>query len=217
MSGILPDGSNGGMIVRDAGGVATNPPGVANAHIPESVFVSSCLLTALPGDCTGRITPAQINAIVSEILCFAEKLQPNGPWDCDSLCNLASLFEAWVASKFNSDGETITGDGSVENPYTLQPVGAVAAVCASSEASNNLALCLISSDAGNTIEQGSDGKLFSTAAVASGEVSSEVENDDPVTPTVFFGENTAYLGRPVRWIDLTIPGVSGTVRVASYS
>lgn len=44
------------------------------------------------------MTPAQVNAIVSELLCLAATLDPDGNWDCDDLCNLSAAFTAWAAN-----------------------------------------------------------------------------------------------------------------------
>jgi hypothetical protein len=94
---IFPDtASAGGLEYRDAAGNPTNPPNVQNAYPPLPAFLSTCLLTALPSDCTARIEPRQVNAIVSELLSFAECLDPNGTWDCNSLKNLCAAFTAWA-------------------------------------------------------------------------------------------------------------------------
>jgi hypothetical protein len=99
MPGILPEiETAGGVVYRDAAGAPTNPPEVSNAYSPAPVFTSSCLLTALPSNCEARIQPAQINAIVSELLSFAECLDPDGTWSCASLRNLCTAFAAWVAT-----------------------------------------------------------------------------------------------------------------------
>jgi hypothetical protein len=54
-------------------------------------------MTALPSDCDARIEPRQINAIVSELVNLAVCLDPDGPWDCDTLSNLCNAFAAWAA------------------------------------------------------------------------------------------------------------------------
>lgn len=96
MPGIFPDTQNGGVIIRDDAGVCSVPENVQGAFCPPATFTSDCLLTALPSECAARITPAQINALVSELLCLAYTLDPNGNWDCDSLCNLSAAFAAWA-------------------------------------------------------------------------------------------------------------------------
>ena len=96
MTGILPDSVSGGLIIRDAAGNCTPQPNVLNAYCPPATFVSTCALTALPSDCTARITPAQINAIVSELISFAACLDPNGPWNCAATNNLCTSFTEWA-------------------------------------------------------------------------------------------------------------------------
>jgi len=97
MPGILPEQATaGGIVYRDAAGAPTNPPNVQNAYPPAPAFLSTCLLTALPSDCTARIEAKQINAIVSEMLSFAECMNPTGTWDCNSLQNLCAAFSQWI-------------------------------------------------------------------------------------------------------------------------
>lgn len=98
MPSIFPEYDAGGVNVREADGTPANPVDVQLAYSPAPVYVSTCKITALPSNCDARIEPSQINAIVSELLCFAEGLDPNGPWNCASLCNLRSAFNAWKAS-----------------------------------------------------------------------------------------------------------------------
>lgn len=100
-TGIFPETISGGLVIRDAAGVPTNPPNVPNAYVPSATFLSTCLMTALPADCTARITAGQINAIVSELVSFAECLDPNGPWDCNSLHNICNAFTAWIATRLD--------------------------------------------------------------------------------------------------------------------
>jgi hypothetical protein len=87
----------GAVVIRDAAGVALLPPGVHNAYAPLPAYISTCLITALPSDCDARIEPRQINAIVSELVAFAECLDPNGPWDCLTLHNICTAFQVWAA------------------------------------------------------------------------------------------------------------------------
>jgi hypothetical protein len=96
-TGIFPTDTAGGLVIRDDAGAPTNPVGVENAYVPAPGYVSDCDLTALPSDCTARIEPRQINAIVSELLSFAEYLDPDGPWNCASYTNMRSAFDVWVA------------------------------------------------------------------------------------------------------------------------
>lgn len=123
MAGILPEGTAGGLVIRDAAGAPINPPGVQNAYTPAPAFVSDCELTALPSDCTARIEPKQINAIVSELLAFAECLDPDGPWDCGSVTNLCSAFTAWIAAyeSFDDDRYVNTTGDTMTGPLLLPP------------------------------------------------------------------------------------------------
>lgn len=156
MPGILPEASAGGLVIRD-GGLCTPQPNVLNAYCPPASFSSTCDLTALPSDCTARINPSQINGIVSELMCFAASLNPDGQWNCASLCNLAANFDAWWAeNKPKGDGQTI----SVNDPYTILPIGVVNAICENDTAADTLAECLISGQGGNVLDQGADGRLF---------------------------------------------------------
>lgn len=98
MSGVFPDTVTGGVIIRDDLGNPTNPPDVQNAYVPPSQFVMSCLPTAIPSTCEGRITPAQINAIVSELLSLAVCWDPDGPWNCTSVNNLCNAFQTMLAN-----------------------------------------------------------------------------------------------------------------------
>ncbi|KRR21369.1 hypothetical protein CQ14_06885 [Bradyrhizobium lablabi] len=98
MSGVFPDEVTGGVIIRDDLGNPTNPPDVQNAYTPAPGFVTSCEMTASPSNCNGRITPAQINAIVSELVALAECLDPDGPWNCTAVTNLCAAFTAWSAT-----------------------------------------------------------------------------------------------------------------------
>jgi hypothetical protein len=114
MPGILPEiETAGGLVYRDAAGNPTNPLNVQSAYSPSPAFLSSCLLTALPTDCTARIEAKQVNAIVSEFLSFAECLDPNGPWDCNSLRNLCAAFNVWVSMNLNF---IMVGDTPPANP-----------------------------------------------------------------------------------------------------
>lgn len=117
MTSIFPNVNAGGVVIRNPAGAPTNPPNVQNAYVPPADYAIGCPPTALPSDCFSKIEPAQINAIVSEMLCFARTLDPNGPWDCTSLCNLSAAFTAWVAA---FTGEIVGGSicGSAQGPGT---------------------------------------------------------------------------------------------------
>jgi hypothetical protein len=118
---IFPDEeSAAGVVYRDAAGLPINPPDVHNAYSPSPEFISSCLLTALPSDCDARIEPRQINAIVSEMLSFAECMNPDGLWDCTSLKNLCAAFTAYMEEhKVIVDGISIVGSGTVADPFAV--------------------------------------------------------------------------------------------------
>jgi len=111
---IFPTDTAGGLEVRDGAGAPTFPAQVENAYVPAPVYVSTCPLTALPSDCTARIEPRQINAIVSELLSFAECMDPNGPWDCNSLQNLCNAFQVWAGT--NLAPITVADDPPVGKP-----------------------------------------------------------------------------------------------------
>lgn len=98
MSGVFPDEITGGIVIRNPAGFPTNPPNVQNAYVPGPAYIITCPPTAIPSDCTARITPAQINAIVSELLALAECLDPDGPWNCNSVTNLCAAFMAYVTA-----------------------------------------------------------------------------------------------------------------------
>lgn len=156
MPGILPEGSSGAQVIRD-GTVCTPQPLVNNAYCPPAGYAANCDITALPMSCDAVITPAQINAIVSELMALAVCFDPNGPWDCNSVTNLCAHFNAWVAAQnAQGDGVTITANA----PYALIPFGAVNAICASAPARAALMQCILSNDADNSIVLGADGGLF---------------------------------------------------------
>ena len=94
--GIFPEDHAAAVVIRDVAGNPTYPPEVEKAYSPSPAFLSTCLMTALPSNCEARIEPRQINAIVSELVAFAECMDPNGPWDCAALNNLCAAFNAWV-------------------------------------------------------------------------------------------------------------------------
>lgn len=98
MAGIFPSSASGGVTIRDAAGAPVAAPGVANAYVPPAEFLTpGCALTALPAppDCSAKFDPSQINALVSELLALAVALDPDGPWTCASVQNVANAFAAW--------------------------------------------------------------------------------------------------------------------------
>jgi hypothetical protein len=111
---IFPDtDSAGGVIVRDIAGLPVTQDEVNNAYIPLQPFVMTCDMAALPSNCEARIEPRQINAIVSELVSFAECLDADGAWDCNSLKNLCAAFTTWAETNlviFVTPPE-LTGDG----------------------------------------------------------------------------------------------------------
>lgn len=165
MVGILPDVANGALVTRDGAGVPTNPPGVQGSYVPPAGFTSSCLLTALPSDCTARMSAAQINAIVSELLCFMATLNPDGTYNCASLCNISAAFNAWW-DEHNNTNATIDGDGTAGNLFRVNPLATVAAILANDAAGDGLAVGLTSTALTNILTTGPDGRLFVPAPAA---------------------------------------------------
>lgn len=100
MPGIIPESTAGGIVVRDEFGICLEVPDVSNSYCPPGSFTTSCLVSYLPSDCTARITAAQINAFESELLCFAVALNPDGQWNCGSVCNLSNLFSRWMTDTY---------------------------------------------------------------------------------------------------------------------
>lgn len=127
MPSVFPEHAAGGLDIRDGAGNPVHPPDVVQAYSPAPGYVTSCPITALPSNCEARIEPQQINAIVSELTSFAECLDPNGPWDCTSLKNICTSFQAWYATQsFRSygDGVSILGAGSTVDPFRVGTVDA---------------------------------------------------------------------------------------------
>lgn len=96
MTGIFPSLSAGGVVTRTSDGACTPSAFVENAYCPGEGFTMDCDATFLPSDCTAFLTPAQINAIASELLCLAETMAPEGLWNCSGLCNLGSAFSTFM-------------------------------------------------------------------------------------------------------------------------
>jgi len=161
MAGILPDTANGGLVIRSADGTATPVAGVVNSFSPPAAFHSTCLITALPSDCTARISAAQVNAISSELLALMAYLNPTGSYNCGAVTNLASNFAAWAAGINKADGTTIGGAGTTASQFHVLPQGVVSAICSDDVAGDALSACLISADAGNYLRLGTDGRLKS--------------------------------------------------------
>jgi hypothetical protein len=181
MPSIFPSISSGAVVVRDLAGVCQAPVNTFNAYCPPEEFTTSCQVTALPEDCVARITPTQINGIVSELLCLAVHLVPDGSWDCDSNCNLGTMFsDWWTANIPQSDGITITGNGQPETPFAIIPMGVVEAFCADNDVITALAACLISEDVQNIITPGSDGKLLARIFKDGGIIIGAGTVDDPL-------------------------------------
>jgi hypothetical protein len=87
MTGIVPNSASGGLPANNAN--------VFGAEFPAAPFSVTCTNLGLPSDCTARITPEQINSIVSELLNLAACMSPNGVWACGSLDNLCSAFNSY--------------------------------------------------------------------------------------------------------------------------
>lgn len=109
MPGIFPELSDNAVVVRDENGQPVPAVGVSNAYIPVASFVTTCSMTALPDSCYSKISPAQINAIVSELVCLAQAWSSTGEWDCNDLCNLSKSFNLWAANA-NGGNRTINID-----------------------------------------------------------------------------------------------------------
>ena len=101
MSGIFPNLSDGAVIVRDIDGNSVTPPGVtvSGVYRPAEDFIMTCPETAHPDAfCFPRVTAEEINAIKSEMIAFAEAMNPTGTWACGNLTNLAANFEALIVN-----------------------------------------------------------------------------------------------------------------------
>lgn len=162
MPGIIPEA---GPIFREQDGTCQTTS-AQNTYCPDPNFVVSCPLRALPSDCTARLDPAQINAMVSELMAFGEALCPSGEWDCESVTNLANLWNegCWL--------ETICDQAE---PVEFNENIAVLGCSAGSLVSFNIpgpfepcegenpaliAGCIISADEDNSLGQGEDSLLY---------------------------------------------------------
>lgn len=179
MPGAIPNASSGAIIIRDSEGNCLNPPNIINAYCPPPEFTTTCELRALPDDCTGRIMPSQINGIVSELLCLAVALTPEGEWDCAIPCNLSNAFASWVADTLPgiiSDEVNIhdilcnlTPVGGispsaripacVDGEMVAVQAGTIANLFNPCQVATDIAGCIISADDGNQLETGTDGLL----------------------------------------------------------
>ncbi|MGY2987723.1 hypothetical protein [Bradyrhizobium sp. USDA 4508] len=112
----------GGLVIRDDDGNPTNPSNVPSAYVPAPGYVIDCPPTALPADCTARITAEQMNSVVSELIALAECFDPDGPWSCNSLTNLCAAFNvkwATIPPLPIIDGVTIIGAGTAADPWRV--------------------------------------------------------------------------------------------------
>jgi len=179
MTSIFPTAAAGGLAVRNnTTGAALNPPAVENDYSPKPPYVMNCTYYGLPSDCTARIEPRQINAIVSELVALAECMDPNGPWDCALLTNLCRSFTAFRASVtpaslisddedntivLGTDGKLFSsgynddpprGNGvniTTTSPFGIIPLGAVNSIVANVPARQALATGLRSAQANNNL------------------------------------------------------------------
>jgi hypothetical protein len=123
---IFPDTGSGAVVIRDIDGNCLAPPDVHNTYCPPDTYVMNCEVAAIPSTCEARIEPRQINAIVSELLSLAECLDPDGPWDCNSVSNLCAAFEAWALANNPAlpliDGVSIIGTGVVGDEFRVGTV-----------------------------------------------------------------------------------------------
>ena len=168
MPGVFPEVENGAVIVRGLDGVCTGTLEAPNAYCPPATFTSTCAITALSEDCVSRIKPSQINALVSEILCLANMLTPEGSWDCASNCNLAAAFEAWQTQFVADfvipvDDITIEGGTNSLDPIRLIPEGAAASVV-STLASRGELLDWISTDPTNILTFDAQNRILASAS-----------------------------------------------------
>lgn len=150
MSGIFPNLTAGGLLVDNGDGIALNPADVSNAYTPAAPYTMTCDNLALPDNCTARIFPSQINALASELLCLAEKMNPTGTWNCDSQCNLSNAFTEFF------DGTSSQGIGTYAEVIA-------AALCANTAATATLVGCLGAIDTFGTITMPNPGEFLWTS------------------------------------------------------
>ena len=157
MAGIIP---SKGVTTRDAAGNCIDQTAAQNTYCPAPEFVMSCPLTALPSNCAARLDPAQVNALVSELLAFAEALCPQGEWHCTEVNNLARIWRDCVdlpedpcASpiiNFSKDAYHVVCQGGALSRMPLD-------IC---EYATDIVDCVISADPLNALVKGSDDLLF---------------------------------------------------------
>lgn len=135
---IFPTATAGGLVGRTQAGVCSVPANVENFYCFPNAFTTDCDITGLPTDCTARIEPKQINAIVSELMAFANQLNPTGSWTCENENNLAVNFAAY-ASTVAGDNVTIGADA----PFAVIPEGVANAICGNAAAVATLQGCLV--------------------------------------------------------------------------
>src|SRR5262245_10381162 len=115
MPGIFPETAAGGIYIRDPAGNPISSPNVQNAYAPPATFTANCQFTALPSDCTARLEPKQINAIVSEFVSFAECLDYDGPWDCNNPNNVCKAFQSWWTVAYNDIKAYVDSQNALQN------------------------------------------------------------------------------------------------------
>jgi len=104
MSSIFPDTSAGGLIVIDHDtGMPVAQPDVENSNFAAG-FTASCDVTALPSNCNARVEPAQINAIVAELVNLYYSMAPAREWDCNEQDNIAEAFEQFIQTLVGGGG-----------------------------------------------------------------------------------------------------------------
>jgi hypothetical protein len=119
MPSIFPDNASGGLIVFDhTSGLPVAQPTVENADVPDT-FDSTCDMTALPSNCNARVSPAQINAIVSELVNLFVAMAPGREWDCTQLDNLAEAFEQFVANLAGGGGGSLICEAPMDEAGTI--------------------------------------------------------------------------------------------------
>ncbi len=111
--------TGGGVVYRDDAGHPTFPSDVHNAYSPAPAFTIDCPPTALPSTCDARVEAQQVNSFMSELLAFAECLNPGGNWDCLAMNNLCMAFQAWDAGDAVVDGVSIVGSGTIADPFRV--------------------------------------------------------------------------------------------------
>ena len=161
MSSIFPDSAFGGVVTRNAAGLAVAlPAGAINVRVPPAAFkFTGGLPTAYDLTCTTRWSPPMMNAIVSEMVALAEAMTPTGTWNSSNLNNLAAAFAAWAAA--NAPNAADVGTTLTDNPATsaLTYTNEVGAVTTARR---------VSADAGNLVTPGTDGGAFLNSSSIAG-------------------------------------------------